>query len=1480
MLNRDKEPIQTQYIYIGNKTINSYYVFGLTTFYFNGMFILQRNQSTTTLMTYFRYYDSSILQFDHNITELASVSNAPNTYSETPTLILGYTSPSTLPTINLIRAYCIMRDVSLSGPLYRIVTSETKINYPYPYGYVERFANMSVLSELSFPLSRDLSTAEMGYKNSGSTSRINLPIPPALTSLPAMSTFNILPFSCYSFIVRVSVSDVSGIVSVLMNSQTFSQAHLLSGSIQSGVYVFEVGGINNYIENGLSFSINSFTRYLNILNLKTNPINMNGDMAIIPSETLLDIRLWNLTHFEFLYPVVDLLDESFENSLYFNVSRLVKNAKPALILSGPFNYDAQGDVNDQYRTVFYGTYDISRDMYRIDFRISKNQMVGILPFKIVSSMTVIKSVDIMAMFGDNGTLSISSTLYGDLMNPLATAIIGYPSNEVTLQPSDVNVVVGWNITIEDYPNSFDYGMAEIISTLDNEPFIVHFNSSNLISGDLYNGVYSIRFQLQGRCKTQTYFINHMILRDKGDLAHLDTDAEPEECSKSSGLSTGKLAAIIACASLFGIGLAVGTFFFIRRQQRFKKQSLDMENRLEKMKNHGEGGTAILEAKGVPSNAYADAAGKCQVSYYLVIRDLSYPVEVPNLGITANEPGFTTQLVTTNGTYAMFKVMGKLSIGTYPTLKFEVYLPSDSGYVNNTFTMDPYICSGYTNKFSISLYEPVFEEQRNIKILSQLLFSSTDIGLNGTFAGIHPFSCDTNSTAYSCVVEQNGPNVHYLDIFTGAIIATVHIDYIEYNNAAYSSRQDFIQTMYFTVKDLNSVIVISNQTGITPLNIIKRNQTHATLFSATPYGSGTFNMIDTVASELASIPTTLSIYKKTVQVAADYKNAFNTRLVRAYMTLADAIMDVHFIMNDIPFSMKYPYGYTERFDNKSLIYETTLPVSVKTKDTKVSAISRFINSSSVTVTMPQPSVTIPVINSVKTYTYSSYSYIVTMNISDPSGIIGLEWGTYKIYPSSIQEGTIYNGIYMFEIIANNYHPLDFHPVIKVLSASSGSIELEYHATYNLLGSKFAPFITGFKTTLLTFELSDITHFEFKYPNVTLGDETFENTLYFNITNADNQAIPRFYINDENQVDPKAFAEDYVFYGAYDYTRKMYRIDFTISWQQNIGLIPFYLPSATTYITSLEASSHLGTELRIVSSKYNYINIAPTETKIVGWNITIEDYPNTFDNGVAEILSDWNNEPIIVKFNSTQRVDGDKNTGVYQILFPVHGKCKTQTYFISSMTLKDKGDLKLSSFVDGAQSLVGPSFDATRMSMVICSDTPDPVPPTMVSFTTTTRNVDVCAFNRTVSFQLVTTDTGGSGLSVLHLPYVYLTSEDGSIFSIKSVLLTSNSTHSTYNATSQLPYGFGTITLAVSVYGITDNHLNIVGYSTSVLENTDAEPKLCAKSSSLSTGKIVAIVVSVIVFVIAVAIGAFIHTKRQMRFKKQNKAMQQKMAKLKD
>eukprot|EP01133_Synstelium_polycarpum_P018939 gene18939-22665_t len=479
---------QTQYQAVSGWNSNSLFVtknpMRLTADLFT---FIQRNQTNGVLYSFSTYATKNLYQIDgSSFVLLGSTSNTMGPFDMTGSIQTVNTDTPFITTGLIYTAILTMSDVSSTA---YIIVNNYKFPLPYPFGYVSRgLTGYSVNFKVSFLIPNSADQLDI-FLNKYSISPVSNPLA-GIPGKPTIDSITITQLTSYSYIVRMRLSDPAGISYINWDNTIYKTDCLADGMFFNGTFMFEV---TNSIFRPISYTPNIIVGgFVESNRLQLNSLatyNLNGDVVPQIPDTLCIFK----------YQEVGLLDEPFENTLYFNVTRADKTARPCIII----NYYEITAENLENNHTFCGYYNLQADMYSIDFTISKRQIIGIQTYHLLSSYRAIPHYELIGLFSVNATLNITSNLYGDLMRPMLKDILPVPINgQVSIPLVNSNITIGWDLTIHDYPNSFDHGVARVRSDLDNEPIIIYFNSSQRITGDPYNGKYAIRFTLQGNCVNQ------------------------------------------------------------------------------------------------------------------------------------------------------------------------------------------------------------------------------------------------------------------------------------------------------------------------------------------------------------------------------------------------------------------------------------------------------------------------------------------------------------------------------------------------------------------------------------------------------------------------------------------------------------------------------------------------------------------------------------------------------------------------------------------------------------------------------------------------------------------------------------------------------------------------------------------------------------------------------------------------------------------
>ncbi|KAK5574611.1 hypothetical protein RB653_009864 [Dictyostelium firmibasis] len=362
--------------------------------------------------------------------------------------------------------------------------------------------------------------------------------------------------------------------------------------------------------------------------------------------------------------------------------------------------------------------------------------------------------------------------------------------------------------------------------------------------------------------------------------------------------------------------------------------------------------------------------------------------------------------------------------------------------------------------------------------------------------------------------------------------------------------------------------------------------------------------------------------------------------------------------------------------------------------------------------------------------------------------------------------------------------------------------------------------------------NFTSFSFKYNDVDVSNQPFNNTLCFGLSGADKKMVPQFFLL-YSPLNIYAYQTDKPFIGAWDPIKNLFCVDFVIPariFTGEINYIIFFSPfiydrgyitasfgsSAQLRVTSTYADQlpPIVTELSTFPS--NNVIVGSNQTTTIGWNIRIEDLTNGLLSAEFNITSDYDLTPITIKLTPNNAVSGNLKSGVYQLRFPVPLNCRSQSFKISSAKLIDtQGHYGVTPSTNNFNPFLKFLLSNQLNINVTCPYGDNDIkPPVLTSFSSSAPStIDVGEFkeSRTVVFNFTTTDLL-SGISSKHAPIVYLSRPSYEKVSCQSKLESYTNGLANYTCTIEIPYGFGSYeVLLISIYGIVDNQLNMNGYS---------------------------------------------------------------------
>eukprot|EP01132_Coremiostelium_polycephalum_P005578 gene5578-6944_t len=454
---------------------------------------------------------------------------------------------------------------------------------------------------------------------------------------------------------------------------------------------------------------------------------------------------------------------------------------------------------------------------------------------------------------------------------------------------------------------------------------------------------------------------------------------------------------------------------------------------------------------------------------------------------------------------------------------------------------------------------------------------------------------------------------------------------------------------------------------------------------------------------------------------------------------------------------------------------------------------------------------PIVRSMEFYYNSQNQLIFKIVVTDNlSGFSHFTFNDdYQVYLGYqfLKSGTHMDGLYQGSI-PNCFLIRTF----KVWDKNENSNPYNTYEPMILQGDQSHPFkyYPGFQPLYEQFTLNSIKEIYFDPKELNVTNSSGSTTLYLKVINP----VKTF----------KPVVE--VYYSELEYLNQVFFLNFdeSIGINQEFPnefssrtLIPIF--NSTLSIISLNGDIQppLITEIN---------NIALTNDKM-GWKLKIID-ENGFNNGVLEITSNLDKTPYIERIDSSNRVSGDSYSGEYQFIFDLDSNiCRDQIFTISKATLRDDSGLN---FVDPDTSnpfSLSPIKQDPKLyvgSNCTPSTTIENNPPLINDFKISKSSIDVTSeftLDRTVRVNFTVTDD--TKVSTKHYPTVYI--QSNGLYDLKGyqsiISDSSNSNAIKYYVDIVIPKRYGLDSILFSVYGIFDSQLNMNGYSSTKLKNSNQD-----------------------------------------------------------
>jgi len=527
-------------------------------------------------------------------------------------------------------------------------------------------------------------------------------------------------------------------------------------------------------------------------------------------------------------------------------------------------------------------------------------------------------------------------------------------------------------------------------------------------------------------------------------------------------------------------------------------------------------------------------------------------------------------------------------------------------------------------------------------------------------------------------------------------------------------------------------------------------------------------------------------------------------------------------------LSYPYGYSNgtllNFRSSiSTLFPRYCPTSLNYIVANIS--SSFINIISGNTTDELP----PVLHSISFIVLDHMNLIIRINVSDDySGFHSLVLpGLVTVTHMDFVSGTYQNGI--FETIFNYYDNESGIFLLTICDNVRNVKSFEYYIDLPIKNE---------------FNISDSTYFtkfEFKYNNIELTDGG-TNILYFNYTNANPNLTPAFKFIYSQEVAAQLDTLNQYEKLYWDDEKKLFSLKFNMPSSLLPGVMDYSFIFQKLKFNPSSMASLLGLNsiLYVKSSKNpdqfppiisNITQLLPYSIKTkegfvkttFGWELIVIDQSLDSLEGLVHVTSEY--DLVGFKFNlfPNSSISRTADTMTYNITFSIIDElCRNQTYRITKVWLMDSNRQVSST---DSKKLINPFFklfsttlESTLSIKVVncsCNDTIAPEISPMFPL----EIVDVASDDRNIFISFNVTDNQ-SGVSIRHVPMIYLENSSGDRLEYLATIANLPATNSitnpilnvNYNTSVDIPYGFGYPNgIIVSIYGISDNCMNINGYS---------------------------------------------------------------------
>ncbi|EFA75302.1 hypothetical protein PPL_11378 [Heterostelium album PN500] len=333
-----------------------------------------------------------------------------------------------------------------------------------------------------------------------STASLSAPIP--ANSLKdanvKVNNISIISSSDNSAILRINIESVYQILSISSTAFILDNSNLIYGDSFSGIYEKEFT-LSNVMARTIDMSVKT-TNLDEYHFYSLSYYNFNQDIVPLLPPVLNVLSPSNITYFHFTSTNLDVTDPNFQLQLYLSFNTKLRSSMPPAFVGV---YDS---------VLAYSTLNESSSQYVFNITYSDQSNHGYSDYSILfGNNMVIESSSLIDYFGPEASLFIYKTKRKvSTANLIISNASPIPSGNNTMNEIET-ITIGWIIQLEESYKGVTNGTVFVVSNLDLNPIPIPFNSSNLIGGDRWKGVYNVNFTISGMCATQTYKISNVVI---------------------------------------------------------------------------------------------------------------------------------------------------------------------------------------------------------------------------------------------------------------------------------------------------------------------------------------------------------------------------------------------------------------------------------------------------------------------------------------------------------------------------------------------------------------------------------------------------------------------------------------------------------------------------------------------------------------------------------------------------------------------------------------------------------------------------------------------------------------------------------------------------------------------------------------------------------------------------------------------------------